>query len=150
MISEKISDTASILLRNSLFTPTFGERFDAAKIFVERIGVNDSDHGIESSDVRKLLLLLSRQRHLESESFSDRHRLRNTGRFDEKIVKLAFRAELGDLNKKILTKSAADASILHFDELLFDLRKLGTSLFDELGVDVDFRVYQRLRSVDAL
>lgn len=133
LIDQELAERDLCLLFLISFRHCFHNLFYTLKVFVKVEAVNYSDHSVKAGNFLKTKAWLI----CEIESLGDWKRLWNSSGFNQEVVEFAFLSQCSDLFDKILSKSAAYAAVLHFDELLLRPLKCCATLLHQPSVDVD-------------
>mmetsp|Transcript_36599 Transcript_36599/g.57441 ORF Transcript_36599/g.57441 Transcript_36599/m.57441 type:complete len:372 (+) Transcript_36599:372-1487(+) len=118
---------------NIIFSHSFFGILDIVGGFHDSHKVNSIDHGDQSIKFCPII-----QSHtigiLKSKSFSDLLGFRNTGTFNENVIKFAFLSQFLQFQQQIFAKSTANAPILHLDHFFFGL----SDRPNQLSIDIEF------------
>ena len=95
-------------------------------------GVDHRHHRVQVGDVGEAFALLR----AEIERRCDRERLRNARRFDQQIIEAPAFGERTYLPQEIVAQGAANAAIGHLHQFLISPREVGTTIADQVRIDV--------------
>ncbi len=95
--------------------------------------VHHRHHGVEPGNVRQAETVGI----AHGEGGGDRHRLGDTGRFDQQIVVATLLGQPPHFLQQIVAQRAADAAVTEFHQRLFGAPQRRAALAYQLRVDVD-------------